>query len=342
MICFAWSEFPQYAARCVGAYVASSKETVVVVATKPRVPIGGMNRYAKCRVIWVSANDDRNLKEICGEMPRALIVSGWSVPAFNRFRDNVRSTGGMVVAMSDNNCCLTLKTMLRSIRFRLVLRGKYDGFIVPGKSGVELMRLFGVPDHKIRTGMYSADGSIFRSRKKITDRDKKMIYVGQLIHRKNVLRMCEAFHNSNNGEWRLDLYGCGPLKAPIHQLGYHDVAVFDFLQPEELAVKYSEARCFCLPSIEEHWGLVVHEAALSGCCLLLSNTVGSVDDFIGSENGFTFPPNDIKSMASAFNRAMHMSDSAMLNAQNESMVLGKMIGVEQFIDGINYFVANDK
>ena len=67
-----------------------------------------------------------------------------------------------------------------------------------------------------------------------------------------------------------------------------------------------------------------------------------MDDFIGSENGFTFPPNDIKSMASAFNRAMHMSDSAMLNAQNESMVLGKMIGVEQFIDGINYFVANDK
>ena len=39
MICFAWDGFPQYAARCVGAFVKTTSEQVVVVGTRPDVPV---------------------------------------------------------------------------------------------------------------------------------------------------------------------------------------------------------------------------------------------------------------------------------------------------------------
>ena len=39
MICFAWPGFPQYASRCIAAFVRKSQERVVVVATVPDVPV---------------------------------------------------------------------------------------------------------------------------------------------------------------------------------------------------------------------------------------------------------------------------------------------------------------
>ena len=212
MICFAWNEFPQYAARCIGAYVQSSDERVVVVATKPKVPILGMELLARCNVVWVTPNDLRPLLELCGDIPRILIVSGWAVRCFNRYRDEVRCSGGKVISMVDNNYRYTLKEIIKAIRFRIMFQRKYDGFIVPGNSGLRLLQFYGVPKEKVRIGMYAADNNIFKDGKQLSARVKKIIYVGQLIKRKNIIRMCEVFQCVNDGTWELELYGCGVLR----------------------------------------------------------------------------------------------------------------------------------
>lgn len=342
MICIAWHGFPQYAARCVGAFVASTDERIVVVATKPTVPIVGMEECCHCETKWV---DERlctdKLTDLLGACPRVLVMTGWGTPLFNRFRDEVRAQGAWIIGMVDNNFIFSFREMVKAIRFRLLIRRHYDAFLVPGRSGRKLLRFYGVPDRLIAEGMYSADASIFHDGKPLAERPKKVVYVGQFIERKNVRRMCEAFLKAKaqgEGEqrWELHLYGSGPLRGELEVMAKRNpcIQVHDFCQPEELAAKYREARAFCLPSLEEHWGLVVHEAALSGCVLLLSKEVGAGEDFANGQNALCFVATDVSAMTAAFAAVMRLEAGQLAVAQKSSLELAKVITVCKFGLGI--------
>ena len=386
MIIFAWDGFPQYAARCVGAFVRSTTERVVVVATRPKVPIEGMERVCGCPVHWIDGSelfDLRLLDCLIGQEGEkiTLFVSGWAVLAFNELAKKVRARGGRVICMVDDcmirggigglgDCWIGGLLdwrigelgdwgieLLRAVRFRLKFRKRFDGFFVPGKAGRRLLRFYGVPDAKIVEGVYAADETLFTPGPPLKERPKKIIYVGQFIERKNVKRLVEAFHRSLDVQafrrldadgWTLEMYGSGPLKGELEQLiqqspnlksnnlksNNQTIHIHDFLQPEELAAKYREARIFCLPSLEENWGLVVHEAALSGCALCLSNRIGAAEDLCTERNGVLFDPQDVQAMADAFSRLMRMDDSELRDAQAESLRMAKNAGLEKFVEGI--------
>ena len=359
MICFCWDGFPQYAARCILAFVTSTEERVVVVATHPDVPIKGMKEACGCEVFWIERGEKRSLKDITGELPRCVFLGGWNIPAFICFRDEVRGSGGRSIAMCDNNWILTpielgrlgwwrtcVKELLKSIRFRIKLISKYDGFFVPGHSGVRLLRFYGVPREKIAMGLYSADATLFTKGEPLMKRDRKMIYVGQFIERKNVRRLIRAFAKANvKKEWTLDMYGSGPLKDEMvgvaKRIGGCAIHIHDFLQPEALSAKYRAARIFCLPSLLEHWGLVVHEAALSGCVLLLGNRTGAADDLLGCNNGRQFNSHSMSDMIQVFAEAMgRKTDEELMAAQKESLELAKRVNLQRFVDGVRFLCGN--
>ena len=364
MICINWDGFPQYAARCVRALVkALDGEQVIVVSRRPTVPIRGMEEICGCPVVWVDENERRSISDVCGGMPRYMCVSGWFLPLYNRWRDEVRMAGGRVSCACDNNYVLDAlgpeshafgiwaREQLRALRFKWYVKSKYDSFFVPGKSGRKLLRSYGVPNNMIYEGMYSADCTLFRPGPILSRRPRKILYVGQFIYRKNVVRLATSFMRANEKrDWALELYGTGGLRDDLLNLerqSHNTVHVHDFLQPEELAAKYREARLFCLPSLREHWGLVVHEAALSGCALLLGKYTGAAVDFLsdsaqggvslGSEgfaNGLQFDPYSEESLYSAIRRGMDMSEAEMANAFSESVRLGEAHGIGLFVASI--------
>lgn len=346
MICFAWDGLPQYAAREIGAFAKGSVERVVAIATRPLVPIAGMEEYIGCPLVWVEPNAKPDLQALFGELPRVLVLSGWNIPAFTRCRDRVRAHGGKAFAMVDNNNGRSVKDYLRALRFRLFLRNKYDGFLVPGASGRQLLHFYGVPDALIAEGLYAADETLFH-----TDvahapaaRAKKIVFVGQFCERKNVLRMCEAFLQANTaGDWTLELYGCGPLQGALEALiartNTSAITLHGFRQPEDLAEVYRSARALCLPSHVEHWGLVVHEAALSGCYLLLSNAVGAAEDFLSDRNGSSFSSTSVLEMTQAFGRLMAMNDESFIASSTASVEMAKRLGLHKFVEGVNYLLT---
>lgn len=340
MICFAWEGFPQYAARCVGAFVKSTTERVVVLATRPSVPVEGMEAAAGCEVHWVANRQQADVIGILGEYPRYMFTSAWHSPAFSASWGMIREKGNKLVALVDNNYEPTLKCFLNGIRFRMLYRNRFDGFMVPGNSGVRLLRSYGVPEEMISRGMYRADSALFKSKILTEDRPRHILFTGRLIPRKNVIRMCNAFMRANarlrdEEKWVLDICGTGFLESEIPQSRY--IVKHGFVQPEEIAEKYQESQCFVLPSLSEHWGVVVHEAALSGCVLLLSDRIGAASDFLTEKNGCVFNPFDERAFETAFTRIMSMTREEIAIAGAESLRVAREEGLAVFVDGIKYF-----
>lgn len=344
MILFTWDGFPQYAARCIGAFVKQSTEDCVVIATRPSVPIEGMERLCGCKVFWVNNNERIDIIQLLGNMPDIMISSGWSVPTFNYIRKQIRTNNGHILCCGDENYILNFVNIIKAIRFNLFYRFKYDGYFVPGNSGVKYMQFFGVSRKKIFKGLYSADPSLFKLTKPIIERPKRIIFVGQIIKRKNIIPFTKAFlsidENKRKG-WELEICGSGVLEKELNALGKENppLIVHSFVQPEQLAGLYQNAQVFALPSLEEHWGLVVHEAALSGCVLLVSKQVGANDDFVSKENGRVFDAYSFDSMKRAIEEVLDMDENAMRMAEQKSLELSKNASLEKFVEGINNFIA---
>ena len=87
--------------------------------------------------------------------------------------------------------------------------------------------------------------------------------------------------------------------------------MLNFGSPVEVAAEMRRSRFFLLPSREEHWGVVVHEAALSGCGLILSDSVGSAPDFISNSSGFMHMAKDSESIASALLSATQLEGESL-------------------------------
>jgi glycosyltransferase involved in cell wall biosynthesis len=175
-----------------------------------------------------------------------------------------------------------------------------------------------MPDEKIFEGMYGADPQLFFNGPPLANRPKRIIFVGQYIERKGCVPLARAFaavaHRLPG--WELCMYGSGPLQSAIPP--HPQIKVHGFVQPEQLGALYRDARIFALPSRSEAWGLVVHEAALSGCQLLLSDAIGAAPDFATADNSGTFSPGDEEAMASAMVRLVQSADLGAAQAASVS------------------------
>ena len=298
-IAFSWNGLPQYAARLLAAVRQERGQPFPVIGSRPAVPVGGIEEALGWPAYWVEATQPVSWKELGLPVPKVFFQSGWAYPAFNALGDEVRLAGGKVCLLMDNNWRGDLRQILGAPWFRLSQRRKFSAVLVPGKSGRRLARWYGMPDEKIFEGMYGADPRLFFNGPPLSERPQRIIFVGQYIERKGCVPLARAFASVAHllPGWELCMYGSGPLQSAIP--AHPQIKVHGFVQPEQLGALYREARIFALPSHAEAWGLVVHEAALSGCQLLLSEAIGSAPDFASSRNSRLFKPGDESGMASA-------------------------------------------
>ena len=316
-IAFSWHGLPQYAARQLAAASAELGQECPVVGSRAQVPIQGVEAALGRPVHWVEASHPATWRKLGLDVPRVFFQSGWAYPAFNALGDEVRAAGGKVCLLMDNNWRGDLRQMAGAPWFRAFQRRKFSAVLVPGKSGRRLARWYGMPDGKIFEGMYGADPQLFFNGPPLANRPKRIIFVGQYIERKGCVPLAQAFAAVADRlpGWELCMYGSGPLQSAIP--AHPAIKVMSFVQPEQLGALYRDARIFALPSNSEAWGLVVHEAALSGCQLLLSATVGAAPDFATDANARTFRPGDEADLASAM---VELAESAELSAAQSASV----------------------
>jgi glycosyltransferase involved in cell wall biosynthesis len=270
---------------------------------------------------WLNPNKRYSWLDLDLKTPDIYFQSGWNIKSFKYLAKITRqkNRNSKIILTSDNSYQKNnVRQTLGRIFFKIFLRKKFDFAWVPGFSSKKLMTKFGFEKKKIFTKVYSSITGQYKNHTAVKERKKQFLFVGQFIKRKNVDRLIESFEslNINKKLWRLILVGKG--KLDLKNYTKINIKIFDHLPPSKLSKLYDKSLFFILPSIREHWGIVVHEASSSGCFLLLSKNVGSIPEFANKKNSIVFDPNSKDSIQKTLIKAMSLQNKKLVIANKES------------------------
>lgn len=334
-VAIAWHGLPPYAVACVREFARRSGRRVLLIGTAADVPFESMAAIPGVDLAWVNPADDRVSWSGLGcRIPERFCVAGWAVPAFNALARQVRAAGGKVALLMDNRWRGDLRQWIAPLAFRIRHRGHFAAAFVPGASARRYATWLGLPPERIITGLYGADPEVFFPGPPLAARPRRFLFVGRLEPRKGVQELFDAWRqvHARLPDWELRLIGTGPLGARAAVLPR--MTIGDFLQPAALAPEYRQARFLVLPSHEDHWGLVVHEAALSGCGLVLSRNVGARHDLAAARNAIIVPPRDAAGLAAGLEAAAGLSDADLDAAGAESLAVAARFSPATFAAGL--------
>lgn len=156
---------------------------------------------------------------------------------------------------------------------------------------------------------YFCDMSAFAAVRRVpaSDGTLRILYCGQLVHRKGVDVLVRAFVRlaAQNKNVRLKLVGDGELRdrfrSDLPEAVRDRVEFTGFLQVSELPTQFADADVFVLPSRHDGWGVVVNQALAAGLPVVCSDAVGAADDMtVPGENGFVVPAGDEDALYHSF------------------------------------------
>ena len=322
-ITISWNELPVYGAKLIRQAILQCPYKITVIATSPTVPAKGMNELLGNALHWIDAKKVKSWNELSLPIPDIFFQAGVTyVPSFRRLGNDVLKNGGRLILLSDNSDKKSLRQLFRSSIFKLMYLHKFAGVWVPGSSGASLMKKSGFLPQNIFQGLYGSDNLIFSSGPPIPSRPKNFIFVGRLVREKGIVELVRAFKkiHSIDPEWTLSVYGDGPLNSLLKN--QRNIFVNKFSNPEDIAVALQGSRALVLPTLTDHWPLVVNEAALCGCALILSNKAGNSCEFVGNGNGIIYDISEKFGLENALIKFIKMPLRMQMNIHVQSEELG--------------------
>ena len=234
------------------------------------------------------------LKQLLAQInPTAIVCSGWMDSDYNAMAKAYCKLIPVVLTL-DNWWTGSLKQWLAVLSSPFFIRRHFNRAWVPGAPQKLFAEKLGFRGKKLATGFYCADPKLFEKIHEIRKNrqpSKKLLYVGRYIEVKGIRELWTAFERLSNDfpEWELHCIGTGDLwdKRAIHPKIVHH----GFKQPDELAAHLEDAACFVMPSKKEPWGVVLHEMAIAGLPLLVSDRVGAATRFLESGRNGEFMRN---------------------------------------------------
>ncbi|MEM7145829.1 MAG: glycosyltransferase [Verrucomicrobiota bacterium] len=331
-IAIAWDGLTHYAALCLKEVLRRSESEITIVSSISSRPPSNAEATIGKRVYWVDRQSPISWSDLNLKTPSLFVQGSWSSKAHNTLGNLVRNQGGSVVMMMDNCWKGSLRQIVGAGYFRARRRSQFAATWVPGKSGRKLSRALGFPERLTFDKLYGADPKAFPEGPPLPKRPKRLLFAGQLIERKGVEVLAKAFESfaRSNQDWSLDVCGKGPLEHLFQNI--NNVVLHGHTTPKELAEAMSNARFLVLPSYEEHWGVVVHEAALSGCGLLLSKNVAAGQDLLSKSNGEYFSPGNPHLLKETMERASNYTDDTLQNVFEASLTAAQRFGPGPFAD----------
>lgn len=237
----------------------------------------------------------------------------------------------IIVTGSDNQWLGNKKQLIGTLLSPFLYKRYFQYFWVPGKRQYEFARKMGYPPERIINNLLSSDTTIFNNayhsykEPKSNPYPHTFVFAGRFSKEKGLDLLISAFteiKQESQNNWGLVLVGAGDMSLDDST----DIEVKKFMTGEELAVNSGQWGIFCLPSLYEPWGVVVHEFAGAGLPFICSRSVGAADTFvIEGENGCIFNTGDKDSLKIALKKMIAKTDDELYAMSEKSYELSKQI-----------------
>lgn len=244
--------------------------------------------------------------------PDLLLVGGWSSPGYWAARSWGLRHHVPMVFWSESHI-LSARTRGRWVFDEIKRRflAAFDSHYTFSQLGVEYLTGFGVPRQRITEAYNLPDIDAFDGCERLeADPVPKLLYVGRIVENKGIWQMAQALAELRDRPFRLLVAGDGPLRGEFERrlalAGLSGrVQFLGYLQQRELKAAYRRADILVFPTLNEVWGMVAHEALLSGLYVVGSDRAASTHALIRpGVNGESFSPTRAGALAQALGRAL--------------------------------------
>jgi glycosyltransferase involved in cell wall biosynthesis len=168
----------------------------------------------------------------------------------------------------------------------------------------------------------------------------RILFVGSISIRKGVRYLYQAFKKLQHPNKKLILVGPKTQHTGLEEFeDFDNVEFTGILKGEELAKQYERATVFCLPSVEDGFGLVLGEALSYGLPIIATCNTGGYDIITNNKEGFIIPirdPNSILEKLTILSSDFTMLDQMSKNALRKAKLLnGWQYNEDQLIRAIS-------
>lgn len=183
----------------------------------------------------------------------------------------------------------------------------------------EVVRIFELPPDKVTVipngieyEIFNVDPDRERIFRQFIHPDRRMVFfVGRLVYEKGVQTVIEAMPMvlEEVPDLCFLVAGTGPharaLQAMVEELGLGEkIKMLGFVDSEVLVKFYKCADLTVVPSLYEPFGMVVLEAMVAGCPVIVADTGGLKEIVVHEETGLCFKPGNPQSLAQAMIRVL--------------------------------------
>lgn len=237
--------------------------------------------------------------------PNIILCSGWMDKGYVKLCRNWKQKATTVLAM-DNHWTGSVKQHVAALASPFTIKRAFSRAFVPGQPQRQYALKLGFKSEVIETGFYAADTEKFKGYyeeirgTKGKEGVKRFLFLGRYVQHKGIFDLWQAFKRfrAEHQDWELWCVGAGDQYE--HRVEGDGIKHFGFVQPDQLLPILKQCHVYILPSHFEPWGVSVHEMAVAGFPMLLSDKIGAKEAFLkDNENGRIFPSGDVDAIYEA-------------------------------------------
>jgi len=336
-----YTRMPRYFLECLKYFVKLNPNySVFCLCNAPSADAPFLLEYGEVSVEYLEKLDKSVEEWTSAKSPSLIFAAGWTNRDYLRTCKKFVSTIPVVVGM-DNLWNGALKQRIFSLFSGYFLKAYFNHIWVPGSKQERYARKLGFSPGVIKRGLYCCE-SIFSLRegklKDFSNGHSELLFVGRFVDYKRPQLLVKTFKELRNrpefSEWKLKMIGNGPLKELLTEMtqdAQEYISILDFQQSENLKDHFLQASVFCLPSADEHWGVVVHEAVSMGLPVLISDSCGAYPDLLEDGlNGFVFRDGDELDFKNKLGKILSMSEDEFSKMSEHSRIIAQSISLSNW------------